>query len=391
MLAVAYAMSGDAEGFVEQLNEIDEVKPRTSLERLFVGQAWMYEDTERGLPYIRQADQELNSPLSKAILADALSHRALETGNYAQYAELAVQYAKSAQVMMPENGYVVMVALWAHVTAIQISDENNVDLDSLRRDASRIAVQLKDFPNNSVGLGVCVHYLDFVENDAKAALEFCREAIGRGSEGHIQNQAAALAYRLEGRHAALKLLSPDRPLQNIWVALAQADVIAFDGDSSELEGVYNFLSKNRDAKWQWSIPEMVLAQHPDPGYCRERCLNRLMSGDDLTEWERIVLEYLADDLSPEAFIDAVLENNQTKPKKCLAVAHKLIAMKCLSVGDRTNAKSNFEKCLETRYFAVEFTWAKAFLERLNGRLIRWRRKDPAITRRVCYVYLKHTN
>ncbi len=118
LLVIVYNHAGELRKYTQRLEETDRLTPITPEDYLFKGMAESFDNAARAQDTLNQGIRLRDTPLGRAIRAEARSYLTLSTNNL-KVAEQAVLDAQVAKEALPAHPYVLSVSLIAHVVAAE--------------------------------------------------------------------------------------------------------------------------------------------------------------------------------------------------------------------------------------------------------------------------------
>ncbi|MCA9266508.1 MAG: serine/threonine protein kinase, partial [Planctomycetales bacterium] len=323
MLVTAFALGKDL-GYMQTLEEAEMLASSEKLsvvDKLFLGQARMYRNTESGLPLLREASDEWRSPLGEAILADALTHRANETADIS-LANQAIRRSQNASAWLTDSAYATTVDLWAHIVFLRLIDPTDPSHGRRASEASKLAQRLEQFPNCIVGQSVRAMYY-YEAGDY--------EAVENMSVSPTPDYIMALVkYRKQDPSMVERLRNGEKQGSNPINQWSLAYTVGFeDSSDAEIHHIYAELHQFRAGYEKWWLPESILLLQHDHEFRRRECKRRL-SEVGLSDWERLAVRYIGDDDGVSA--EELTMKGAMNGRREEARAHLIIGMKKLLLG-----------------------------------------------------------
>jgi serine/threonine protein kinase len=174
MLALAYYNGGQTALMEQAWQHLDRMTPSTPEDFLFQGQIEAILRHERSLQTLDEAVRRCHSAIAHAVRADARANRALFSGVVSD-AELALDDAQAARVMLPDNPFVLGRSVFAQLVAAGIYEDlgQTQDRERVLEQARRDVQELKRFTASPIALKACFWYFTYV-GDEDAAFETSR-------------------------------------------------------------------------------------------------------------------------------------------------------------------------------------------------------------------------
>jgi tRNA A-37 threonylcarbamoyl transferase component Bud32 len=365
MLAAAYASNGHWDRYERTIREMALLTPSTPEDFLFKGYAEANLDPVRGLQTIKQAfDRRPMMGIALLLRAEVRALVAQDTDNLEE-AEGAVQDAKYAKELLPNNPAALWVSLQAHLVKAGVHEHHD-ERDQRRAElelAGKDADDLK--PYTALPEAVVNRWLYFREVDKEEEVlgelrqasektdhvnvTFCcaLTLYRRGQRGDFEEALRVVENRFGSYNDRLRpfvLAEYDYPDKHDWPARARKAYDDFAARAKDgvavmaTQSVLCLLGKKGDAV----EASKALLQKPDLFYTLRR--------------EPILrcLRYNAGDLPED---DLVQRAKGSRWNQCLA--HYYVAMTKLAEGDRKGAKEHFDKVVKTRAYGwgeYEMSW-----------------------------------
>jgi hypothetical protein len=335
---------------------------------LFLGLALIPYNAPDAVRMMRAAQRERPSKIGEVLIADALWARAAETGTVPD-AEAALDAAETAMRLLPDNRYVVAIAINARVAAAAAHDLANEPQQAAvqLRAASRLADSFPSSPD------------DYALFDARVLLATYHDGLTpplRWTERlpfrpTIQQPGIAgtevLTYwrlgeidKARARLAPLKLSYFTAPLK-VGLALEEAD------GRAEAQKAWRSSVKQDDGVLMltYMVPWLYLTGEPErvPVMARElRASGKRWGRSESAKADfDLLLQFWEDKLEEADYLKSPPSERQLKPWR-----HLNVGMKRLGEGDREGAKAAFTETYQARYVGHdEWTWAVTFLVRMN--------------------------
>jgi serine/threonine protein kinase len=366
MLAAAYAADGQWDQYDKTMKEIEKLSPSTPEDFLFKGYAEANLDPKRGLESINQAfARRPMMGIALLLRAEVRADLAQDTDNLAE-AEGAVQDARYARELLPDNPAALWVSLFAHLAKAGVHDhrgqlkQRGDELDL----AGECADALKPFTKLPTLLPEAVVYrwLYFREkNSAEKVLDELQLASEKTEHTYVAFCYALTLYRrgkpddlTEARRVLEKKPGRSHSRLRLFV-LAEHDgralpVVLGQGQAPDSalsdQTVLCLLGKKEEAVKACK----ELREHPELFYT--------LRGDSIKR----CVDYHAGGLTEEELVKAA-EGSQWN--QCMAHYH--IGMRKLAEGDRAAARGHFDKAVTARAFywtTYDMSWV--FLARLKN-------------------------
>jgi tetratricopeptide (TPR) repeat protein len=359
MLAVAYYHSGQNVRYNQLARELDTMTPRCPEDFLFKGQVESFRRPEQALQTLDKAGTLRNSVIGWSARLEARYMHALFTDDV-RVAQQALDGARAAKEMLPDNPVVLARSVHAHLVASGVFAARGQPERSqeAREQAGHDAGALEPFSSVPMAQVACFHYFEYVDDTENAlavsalGAEFRLATIlyRRGA----YDQALDAADRAAARGSALARVErgfilaelPDgrRRAWAAFEAIAAADELG-------------------DLRLYAPMIPQLLGRKADA----EQASRKIRDGpaDLMPRWYRgwydHYLKYQCG-LSPEG--ELLRAAGSCRPKLC--EAHFLIGLRHLSEGDRDGAGEHFQKCADTRVFIYwDYMWARAYLARME--------------------------
>jgi tetratricopeptide (TPR) repeat protein len=374
MLAAAYADDGDWERYDKAVREMEQLTPSTPEDFLFKGYAEAQLEPERGLRTIQQGfDRRPMWSIALLLRAEVRAFVAQDTDDI-DAAEGAVQDAKYAKELLPNNPAAIWVSLEAHLAKAGVHEHRD-EPDQRRAElelAGKYAKDLEQF--TALPEAIVYRWTYFREvGREEVVLDELRQASKDADHVSVNSGCALALYRRGDFEEALRVLENrpgtyndrllpfvlaehDYPNKHDWPARARKasnDFAATVRDAAAVmdnQSVLCLLGKKGDrveaSKALLKQPERIYTLRPEPIL---RCL-RYNAGD------------------PEMPEEKLLQLAKVSQwDQCLA--HYSVAMTKLADGDRKGAREHFDKAVKTRAWGWgEYDLSWVFLSRLE--------KDP---------------
>jgi serine/threonine protein kinase len=368
MLARACVVDGQYGRYYSTLTDLEQLTPRTAEDFLFKGVVEMYPDPAGAAELLDEAVKQRDSPLARAVRADARSHKAMMTGDLSDV-EAALEDAAVAKSMLPDKMIALRVHLFSHLVAANILGDLGQDdrRASILVDARGDAQALERFPGVPEAQRVRMQYFELLR-EHNAALEAARWY------SEAMNDPRPYAESLYGRGNFAKALqvldqAPDRA-KGFFHYADRAYILA------ELPGRYEEALTAADAAQdhalQVYIPDVpaavfYLLGKPSKAISSARQMRERFQ--PLPRWARgwylPLLDFCAGQLSPKELLEAA---GASRCHQCEAHFH--IALQLLVKGDRAGAREHFRLSRDTHVLHFyEYGWSNRFLARLE--------QDPA--------------
>jgi tetratricopeptide (TPR) repeat protein len=356
MLAAAYADDGHWERYDRMIREMEELTPLTPEDFLFKGYAEANLEPARGLETIKQAfdRRPMMGGIALLLRAEVRALVAQDTDDLEE-AEGAVQDAKYAKDLLPDNPRPLWVSLNAHLVKAGVrkhhgeSEQRGEELVLAGKDAALLK------PFAALPDAVVYRWLYFREMGKE---EEVLEDLRRASEGtdhvYVTFCCALTLYRRGQRgdlEEALRVLRR-RPGYNdrlLPFVLAEYDYHPdkHDWQASARQALEDFKARCQDgaAVMDSQAVLCLLGKKAEAVEANKALLNEQPSRFYTLRRKPLLrcLEYNAGELSAD---DLLRGAEGSLWDQCLA--HHYIAMTHLADGDRIGAKKHFDQVVETR-------------------------------------------
>ena len=356
ILAVANVYDGDWAVYLDNISELQQLKPRMPLDEVFLWYGKLYADPQVAAKELaRLVPQDSESAFGQALVAAALAHAAIDSGKPG-LVETALVRARIAEGLASDNPFVLLMSLYAHDASIQLAALNGKDTNELKKAADLRAAKLAAFDNYSVGRYELALFFERTDRSDEArehwrACGMIRDACAvferdgcideameylEAKEDSRYNQLARLLLQV-GKRSNNELLNDYREL------LRQEPGLAFRIEALELPLRLGMLVEAR-ADAEAMLPEAKKYEH-------------------LGLWITPLAQFIAEDLS-EADFEAA--SDQSGSRYMQLHTRYWIGLRRLAENDRGGAIEMFEKCLRTGAFDYSsYGYAQALLERLK--------------------------
>lgn len=380
LLACAYLQSGKQDEYMETRNRLEEIvfketrnrsetivfQPKwfeLSVEdRLLVGHAIKFGNIIKGKKILGNILSEDPSPLALALHSQILMLQCYDRPNETRRA-LSLTELEAAQLMMPECAFLAVLEFWAYVP-FEIGDEIPHDRREHVEDAVRELRNHKDYTAARHALA-CWADLDGRPDDARRHWDAVTGAIDSSDGGYIRDYYAAFEYRHGNIEKAERLLAGGSS-ESVLAAIHYGEMLALDPKRAEhardmytqaLKAIERLSVGPDDVI---GIPETILLLMGDEPRAR-RELKRRLHGMPASA-QRQMMEFLADaEMSPKELLAAIGDASLA----ARAMAHKMIALRHLSRGEKQMAMEQLRACLSVTYWFPDSMWAHAILAQIE--------------------------
>jgi tetratricopeptide (TPR) repeat protein len=335
MLADAYLESGDWESYAHTAVAQDRVEAESDYERIFVGHALCWTDTEKSLNLLNEAVENLRHPLAYVYRARTISSIANPNENVSQM-ESALRDANLGAAFLPESALARSIRLHVHIFAYDLFMKKKLETraEDVLQEAGEIVAKSEEYRDSyESGLGMGLYYQACGQTE-KAQNKFEKTALGK-----IQVFAHAL--------------HPDRTPEEVEQAIDMLDLPPFGTERSivcrcvllldqgrveEADRIIDdVLSKAAKANWGWAIDLALLRGHVNEG--KELAAKLLEQFPKDARGIRVAfLQFNAGRISEKEYIDSV-------PDIGKGGAYLNIGEYWLARGNRQRAKECFTDAL----------------------------------------------
>ncbi len=143
LLALCFINIGNRTRYLEELAELDSLKPISHQDFLFMGYAYFWRDPKNGLEILNLALKKKRSPLGLAIRADVRTSTAEDQSDLAKAvveAELGVKDILMAKDEVPDNPFVLSISVMMHLIAAKLYFET----DQVEKEKAALVVAEND-------------------------------------------------------------------------------------------------------------------------------------------------------------------------------------------------------------------------------------------------------
>jgi len=361
MLAVAHLFSGRLDVHRQQLHELQKYPPREDYEAYdvtFAAYSRIYVDPEGAAKSLRRTlepEERRYWAIGRFVLAEALGHAALDSGDYRD-AKSALTEIRKLESVLGDNPFFVLVSHFIHMVAIPLAERRGEATDALQDRGEELLRRLEtlDVP---LGRGsVAVHYELFRRDHEQAKKAWA----GFTDWDIIRHHFAGALYWHNEIEEALDMLerhsAQEGPLSQIASAYILADVPERRGEAlatfSKLENHKSWYVRAEALSILFLLGEVEQA---------EELAHDVLQSFDGEEFRKKIVAHLAGEMEGEQLLQFA-----GLSRKKRSDAHFHIAMRLLGEGKRDASIRHFEYCINADQInRGSFYWAKAFLTRLK--------------------------
>jgi tetratricopeptide (TPR) repeat protein len=355
LLSASYGGTGQFERSVQLLTEMKSLSPSSPEDYLFKGHA-QESNREDGLANLNEGIRLSNSPLGRALRAQAWATRAFDTRDLEAVAN-SLEDAKAALGMAPDNPLVLEASILCRVIASVIYKEARLPEKgaAVLKEAKQNVRKFEPFLNDrsNAFFPVCFFYDENGEKDK--ALAVTRAALRKSWSPSAASLCAINLYCLDRFEEALQCLER-REHTDLVVDITRAIVLAEIGPNGHLRALEEYEKMTRDASGSvlaaWTDILLLLGRKDQA----VALLQKLDKGDlyDQVEWE-----FARGELSQEQYLAKSGASHFMK-----ANAHYHLGLFRLATGDREGARDHFkEGARPTWGYAVH--WSRMLLSRMD--------------------------
>lgn len=364
ILSVANTFEGrpDENEHYLELNRLVELKGEanlTALEKLFVGHARIYPDTDLG----RLTLQEINNlalPLADAIIADSYVHEASESDDTTRLMD-ALRHSENAIAYLEKNPYSLMVRLWAINHALLMDGDELPDREELIEEGEDLIRKMSDLPaRTNILANVVLFYLETGPPEKALAAARIENARMPDWTGEAWEVLPLLSINGD-REAALEVYDGS-DAKSGWDLFFQG-VLNYDDESKVKEAFLSYDWSNSRRKFV--APDLLLLLIDDDSFRSKQAGMVIKSlGDSKTPWDESLSQFIAG-IQPygEYLIEAAKEDEDHK-RMNLSRAYLALGLQAIRLEDVEEAKMQLQKCREVRR-PFECFFATAILKMLE--------------------------
>jgi tetratricopeptide (TPR) repeat protein len=305
-----------------------------------------------------------NWSLAYAVRASARTERAMMSGR-PEDAQLALDDARIAKSMLPNNTLASQVSLYAHLVAANVFSDvgDEASRAPALAEAGQDARALESATGSAAVQQLRAQYFEQVGMDDAALAEYQRTSQ---STGKATNYASAL-YRRGAFVEAFKALEGVRvPAPDMVLRMYRACVVMEleDGYQRALEMFHQMMARPSQGVYALDPPwiPLLLGRQAEAVAAAQQSRERVAQMPPwMFEWYRHLLDYQCDMISAEELLAAAAGS---RLHQCEAHFH--IGLGLLAEGDRTGAREHFSAAVQTHVFVYyEYVWSRNFLARLE--------------------------
>jgi serine/threonine protein kinase/tetratricopeptide (TPR) repeat protein len=372
LMAEFYNRSGQWAQRWQALEEMKRLTPVTPEDYLFKGYAEVSIDSTAALQTLDQAIRLRNTPIARAIRAQALVEYAHEWADRAT-AERALAEAQVARGMLPDNLYVMMVSGNAYLTAANLYEETGDEekRKSVLEEMAGVAHSLEDFERFSWAVWNRKTYYEQI-GDETAARALVARAAERVGNTRVLLYYAHILYREREFEKALEVLARRKVEDDSEGDMFRAYLLAERKENGPALAYAAYRGLMQQYPKAGPVPLfghsvlLLLGRKAEAG----SAMRAFREGGGQfryreQEFAERLLAYTCDDLSEEDLLGTAGASRIDQ-----AIAHWLIGLTRLAEGDRAGAQDHFRKAVATRIIRWLYReHCRVLLDRLE--------KDPA--------------
>ncbi len=325
-----YDTMGNLERLGQPLRALEGMTPADEFDVLLMGHARMWSDPLDTVEELSDVvERQPTSMFARALLADALAYCAESTGEI-EYADRAMAHVAHALAVLPDDPFILSVALDVHTVSTVLGNQSNRDTSEIQTKADSIAAKLEErFPDYLHGRFVrAVHFtaLQQLEEADKEWVAIQKRGGGIGIAGYRLGIVVQL-----GRYEKL----PQSGRTSFFAAYFAGDrekaLQAVDRIPPDAPLIFRL--------WGYYIRNMC-GQHSQAIEGWEA----LQEKEDLSWWiDRALRLYLKQATADKILAEAGESSQQ------VTHAHLYIALDLLSKGD-PDARTHLQRCVEANAF-----------------------------------------
>ncbi|HEY3244718.1 MAG TPA: protein kinase [Phycisphaerae bacterium] len=367
LLAAACGDFGLFERYYELMLALPKLQIVSYEDYLFSGLAESFEKPDRGLVAIDEALRRRDSSVARALRARARSLAAMGNGNPAD-AELAVEDARIAVAMLPDNPFALAQSVMANLIAagtyqqLGRTEEQKSALSRAGREVQALE-KLSHVPAAAVAR--LFYFRETGDHDASLAEALNRSRSGIRLSDLDEIYLALELYEHQEFQPAIDVLDKsiarggNTYLKQIFRCFVLAELP--DGPARARAAVPELNASNVFAVYVPAIFQLLglraeaLAAYQSLG-------QKFLDSNPRSEWVIRLLEFGSGQISVERLMAAA---GSTRLNRC--EANFLIGMSRLADGDRNGARVHFQDAVNTHViWYVDHTLSRAFLSRLDA-------------------------
>ena len=360
-VANTFEAKPDQHQHYQALNRMVESKGEqnlTALEKLFVGHARIYLNTDLGRKTLLEVDN-LALPLADAIIADSCVHEASESNDIKMLLQ-ALQHSENAISYLGKNPYSLMVRLWAVNHALLMHSDELPEKAALVEEGEELIGKLSKLPaRGNVLANVVLFYL--VSGDAKMARDAARIQQARMRDWMGKFWEALALFNIDGdREAVRQLLDRSEPTSD-WDIFLRG--VLNQEDQSRVKDL--FLSPVPMQSRKFVARELLLLLIDDEGF-RSTEASRIIQalGEDASEWDVILSRYISGGQPDVDNLIAAAKKDEKHKRMNLSRAYLALALEAIRIDDQAGAKRWLQKCSDVKR-PFECFFAAAMLKMLE--------------------------
>ncbi len=367
ILSVANTFDGapDEKEHYAKLNElVSEIGEDnlTDLERLFVGHARIYPDTDLGRETLKKVNN-LALPLADAIIADSYVHEASESGDIGPLLD-ALRHSKNAVAYLEQNPYSLMVRHWAINHALLMNNAKLPDRSELIEECEEIIERVSSLPARAnILANIVLFYLDTDRPEMALAAARFKDASLSNWMGPAWESLALLNIDGDREGAIQTFLGSSN--KSDWDHFMWG-LLNYD-DELKVKGVF------RPALWTNSVrkfvaPDLLLLLIDDDSFRSEEADKVIESlGEHKTQFDVALSNFIAGrQPDPNTLIDAANEDDKHR-RMNLSRANLALGLHAVRVHDWKQARFRLQEC-ESVKRPFECFFAAAMLKMLDNSL-----------------------
>jgi len=368
MLAVAYAYNGEWNQYIQTVEKMQLLTPRTPEDWLFKGYAEGQHDPALGLRTLERAMSERPMMIAYLLRAELRFWHAQDTGDLAT-AQMAVQDADFVRKSLPQNPIAIWVSLEAWLVQAGVHERSGrIDKqDEAMKQAGSFAEALKAYPDNPDAVSYRWYYMREIGalNDFLPELE---TASGKSSHVYLSYCYALTLYQTKDFNRTVTALSKqESSLSSCLRPFAIAEEQKDDWKTRALAAHRDHANRFKDDGWTLLNGQTALRFIEEKEQAIRVCRELQTHPERFPLLRRAVLlkilDYNCGDIDLRELEQTV---NATLSLWDQCVMHYYVGMKYLSEGNRDEARDHFSKAVATRAFNFsEYDMSFVFLARLK--------------------------
>ena len=357
MRAVAAVYDDEWAAYLDNIPRLNRLKGRSTFDEIFRCYGTLYSDPQAAAKrLVTLVAPDSQSSFGQGLAAAALAHAALDSGE-TELVQMALERVAHAEKSAPNNPFVLLVSLFAHDAAIQLTKLDQGDPSDLVSKGNERADRLAAFPDYEVGRYEIAMFLERTGRPIEAREHW----LACGMVRHV----CAVLERDDRIDEALEYLDHRRCSR--YGQLARLILrIGRDERAKTLRDYGELVSDETDVAFRIEALELLLRLGELERARREAAtlVPQTAKYEQLGVWIGPVARYLAYDIE-EAELETIADEHRSRYMQLCA--RYWIGLRRLAEDDRPGAIEVFERCLDTTAFDFSYYFlAEALLHRLRG-------------------------